>query len=142
MQKITSTVLNPFCRVQSHTGVSIVEIKEEDEQQVEQAYSLKHSRDRLITLVPKSVKRKKKIEKKERERQKLISEAEKIQRELDEIALRKEKKFETIRSIKKVLTLVIDMGQAKRDPEGKAKDNIKQEYVEETKERKVQVERK
>ena len=34
------------------------------------------------------------------------------------------------------------MGQAKRDPEGKAKDNIKQEYVEETKERKVQVERK
>lgn len=119
-----------------------MEIKEEDEQQVEQAYSLKLSRDRLITLVPKSVKRKKKIEKKERERQKLISEAEKIQRELDEIALRKEKKFETIRSIKKVLTLVIDMGQAKRDPEGKAKDNIKQEYVEETKERKVQVERK
>jgi formiminotetrahydrofolate cyclodeaminase len=61
-------------------------------------------------LVPKSVKRKKKIEKKEKEIKKLIAESEKIQKELDDIAIRKEKKFETIKSIKKILTLVIDIG--------------------------------
>lgn len=57
--------------------------------------------------MPKSVKRRRKIEKREEERLRLIEEQERIAREVEEAKHRKE--FEIIKTIKKVLVVNIDM---------------------------------
>lgn len=88
------------------------------------------------------MKRKKKIEKKEQERLRLICDQERIARELEELSNKKKEQYESVKSIRKVLTLVIDMAKCKNEPDGRAEDSVNQIFIEEVKERKVAVERK